>query len=160
MGIAELVVAICLQAEPGACRIFHRQQPGANGCAVIQAAIVLTGEDDVPGDPVFETFEIEAEPAPDEPGAAAAVVTGSTVALAARPADDGRTYRLIFKRGTTAQSYAAATLLESVRCLPGGPRVEHDDVGVTPGDWKYWFASENRTGVLCDSPVSLTRTVS
>lgn len=36
MGVAELIVAICLQAEPGACRIFHRQQPGANGCAVIQ----------------------------------------------------------------------------------------------------------------------------
>lgn len=37
MGIAELVVAICLQAEPGACKIFHQRQPGsANGCAVVE----------------------------------------------------------------------------------------------------------------------------
>ncbi len=38
MGIAELIVAICLQAEPSACRIFHRRQPGATGCAVIEEA--------------------------------------------------------------------------------------------------------------------------
>lgn len=36
MGVAELVVAICLQAEPAACRIFHHRQASAvNGCAVV-----------------------------------------------------------------------------------------------------------------------------
>lgn len=37
MGVAELVVAICLQAEPSSCKIFHHRQPGAlNGCAVVE----------------------------------------------------------------------------------------------------------------------------
>lgn len=36
MGIAELVVAICLQAEPSACKVFHHRLPSAlTGCAVV-----------------------------------------------------------------------------------------------------------------------------
>ncbi|HEY0293459.1 MAG TPA: hypothetical protein VGC51_14185 [Hansschlegelia sp.] len=39
MGVAELIVAICLQAEPGACRVFHRNSPSAlNGCALAEEA--------------------------------------------------------------------------------------------------------------------------
>jgi|GEM_PF-6429377 len=36
MGIAELIVAVCLQAEPAACRVQHRQAFAANGCALIE----------------------------------------------------------------------------------------------------------------------------
>lgn len=37
MGVAELVVAICLQAEPSSCRIFHQRSPSAtNGCAIVE----------------------------------------------------------------------------------------------------------------------------
>ena len=43
MGIAELIVALCLQAEPGACRIVHRQQPAPiSGCAIIEEPEELT----------------------------------------------------------------------------------------------------------------------
>lgn len=39
MGFAELVVAICLQAEPSSCRIFHQRQQGHSaGCAVVDNA--------------------------------------------------------------------------------------------------------------------------
>lgn len=37
MGVAELVVAICLQAEPSACRVFHHSEPAAfKGCAMVE----------------------------------------------------------------------------------------------------------------------------
>ena len=36
MGIAELIVAVCLQAEPAACRVHHRQSAAINGCAVVE----------------------------------------------------------------------------------------------------------------------------
>ncbi len=45
MGVAELVVAICLQAEPSSCRIFHQRQPAAlSGCAVVEENDELTVE--------------------------------------------------------------------------------------------------------------------
>jgi hypothetical protein len=39
MGVAELIVALCLQAEPSSCRIIHRRQIAPMpGCAVIEDA--------------------------------------------------------------------------------------------------------------------------
>jgi hypothetical protein len=39
MGVAELIVALCLQAEPSSCRIIHRRQIAPmTGCAVIEDA--------------------------------------------------------------------------------------------------------------------------
>jgi hypothetical protein len=43
MGMAELVVAICLQAEPSNCRVFHQRQASAlSGCAVVEDNDELT----------------------------------------------------------------------------------------------------------------------
>ncbi|MFJ5488631.1 hypothetical protein ACIKTA_13955 [Hansschlegelia beijingensis] len=36
MGIAELIVAVCLQAEPAACMVHHRQSAAINGGAVVE----------------------------------------------------------------------------------------------------------------------------
>lgn len=45
MGVAELVVAICLQAEPSACRIFHHRSPSAmQGCAIVEDVDPVTVE--------------------------------------------------------------------------------------------------------------------
>ncbi len=39
MGVAELIVAICLQAEPAACRVYHhREQAALTGCAIVDEA--------------------------------------------------------------------------------------------------------------------------
>ena len=39
MGVAELIVALCLQAEPSSCRIIHRRQIAPmTGCAIIKDA--------------------------------------------------------------------------------------------------------------------------
>lgn len=45
MGVAELIVAICLQAEPGACKVFHQRQASAmNGCAIVEDPDTVTVE--------------------------------------------------------------------------------------------------------------------
>ena len=35
MGVVELIVALCLQAEPGACRVERRQQPAPFTACVV-----------------------------------------------------------------------------------------------------------------------------
>lgn len=79
-----------------------------------------------------------------------------TVSVSARSANDN-TRKLVFKRGTTVQSFAAATLLQSYSVV-GNQVISFTD---TPGagTWKYWCGSENGSGVPSAAQVSGTITV-
>lgn len=94
---------------------------------------------------------------PAQPMDMQAPKTGTTIAPSARSANDNTRY-LVFKRGTTAQSFAAATLLG--RYLVGPNQVIQlgaDSPG--NGTWKYWCGSENGSGVPSATQASVTVTV-
>lgn len=83
-------------------------------------------------------------------------VVGGTVSLRSRAANDNTQY-LVFKRGTTAQSFAAATLIERFIVSPNQV-IELDDAPGS-GTWKYWCGAENGSGVPSASQATSTATV-
>lgn len=82
--------------------------------------------------------------APAAPTAFTATVAGANVNLSATAANDN-TRRLIFKRGTTAQSFAAATQIASYTVTANQTISFSNTPGA--GTWRYWCGAENISGV-------------
>lgn len=91
--------------------------------------------------------------APGTPINMTAVNSLGTVSVSAQAANDNTT-RLVFKRGTTAQSFAAATLIGSYT-VSANQVIEFDDTPAS-GTWKYWCGAENSSGVASASQASAT----
>lgn len=80
----------------------------------------------------------------------------TTVPVSAKAANDN-TRRLIFKRGTTVQSFAAATVIGDY-AVTANQTISFNDVpGV--GTWKYWCGAENISGVPSVAQASATAVV-
>ncbi|SES05343.1 hypothetical protein [Rhizobium sp. NFR03] len=88
--------------------------------------------------------------APDSPVDLQVPVSAGTVTFSARAAENddqfGATYVLIFKRGTTSQSFADALLSKRLRCGPNEVRSITSTPG--PGTWRYWCAGENVSKIV------------
>ncbi|MHC2215514.1 hypothetical protein [Rhizobium leguminosarum] len=95
--------------------------------------------------------------APGVPTNLSAVNTAGTVAISAKAANDNTKF-LIFKRGTTGQSFAAATLLGQYNVTANQTITPPADTPGT-GTWKYWCGAENGSGIPSASQASTTVTV-
>lgn len=96
--------------------------------------------------------------APATPEAPSATVSGTSAILSARAANDN-TALLVFKRGTTAQTFAAATQLGSDYRVTANQVIGPITDPAGPGVWKYWFGSKNSSGTPCVTPASATVTI-
>lgn len=79
-----------------------------------------------------------------------------TVTVAATAANDNTRY-LVFKRGTTGQSFAAATLIGQYN-VTANQTISFPNTPGT-GTWKYWCGSENASGIPSPSQASSTITI-
>jgi len=95
--------------------------------------------------------------APGVPINLSAVNTSGTVAISAKAANDNTKF-LIFKRGTTGQSFAAATPLGQYNVTANQTITPPADTPGT-GTWKYWCGAENGSGIPSASQASATVTV-
>jgi hypothetical protein len=79
-----------------------------------------------------------------------------TVTPSAKAANDN-TRAIVFKRGTSLQTFAAATQLGSDISVFANQTVGPSPSTDTPGygHWKYWAGSKNGSGVPCVSPASV-----
>jgi hypothetical protein len=101
--------------------------------------------------------DVEVDPvAPGTPLSMSAVNASGTVTVSAKAANDN-TRALVFKRGTTGQSFAAATLLDRYIVSPNQV-ISFADVPGT-GTWKYWCGAENASGKPSAAQASITLTV-
>ena len=82
-----------------------------------------------------------------------AVNASGTVTIGAKAANDN-TKTLIFKRGTAAQSYAAATEISRYTVSANQTISLTDAPGA--GTWKYWCGAENGSAVPSASQASAT----
>lgn len=80
----------------------------------------------------------------------------TTVPVSAKAANDNTRY-LVFKRGTTAQSFAAATLIGRYAVTANQTISFNDTPGA--GTYKYWCGAENISGVPSASQASVTTVV-
>lgn len=80
----------------------------------------------------------------------------TTVPVSAKAANDHTRY-LIFKRGTTGQSFAAATLIGQYSVTANQTISFNDTPGA--GTWKYWCGAENISGIASASQASVTTVV-
>ena len=103
------------------------------------------------------TITSTADPtAPGTPTNMSAVNSAGTVTVSAKAANDN-TRSLVFKRGTTGQSFAAATLIGRFT-VTANQTISLTDIPGT-GTWKYWCGAENSSGVPSASQASTTVTV-
>lgn len=89
--------------------------------------------------------------APGTPTNLTAPNSVTTVPVSAKAANDNTRY-LIFKRGTTGQSFAAATTIGTYSVTANQTISFNDSPGV--GTWKYWCGAENISGVPSASQAS------
>ncbi|MBY5692059.1 hypothetical protein HFO41_25075 [Rhizobium leguminosarum] len=94
--------------------------------------------------------------APGSPVNMSAVNASGTVTVSATAANDNTRY-LIFKRGTTAQSWAAATVIGQYNVTANQTIAIPNTPGA--GTWKYWCGAENGSGIPSGSQASTTITV-
>lgn len=93
---------------------------------------------------------------PGTPTNMSAVNASGTVTVSAKAANDNTRY-LVFKRGTTAQSFAAATLIGQYN-VSGNQTISFTDAPGA-GTWKYWCGAENSSGIASSAQASQTVTV-
>ncbi|MBX4921006.1 hypothetical protein HJA76_15040 [Rhizobium bangladeshense] len=96
---------------------------------------------------------------PTAPGTPVNMTTANasgTVTVSAKAANDNTRY-LIFKRGTTAQSFAAATLIGQYNVTANQTISLPDTPGT--GTWKYWCGAENGSGIPSAAQASSTITI-
>ncbi|QIG70416.1 putative tail fiber protein [Rhizobium phage RHph_N28_2] len=79
-----------------------------------------------------------------------------TVTVSATAANDNTRY-LVFKRGTTGQSFAAATLIGQYNVTANQTISFPNTPGA--GTWKYWCGAENGSGIPSPSQASSTITI-
>ena len=94
--------------------------------------------------------------APGTPTNLTAPNSVATVPISAKAANDNTRF-LIFKRGTTGQSFAAATTIGTYSVTANQTISFTDSPGV--GTWKYWCGAENISGVPSASQASVTTIV-
>ena len=94
--------------------------------------------------------------APSAPVSMSAPNSTVTVPVSATAANDNTRY-LVFKRGTTLQSFAAATLIARYSASANQTIAFNDVPG--SGTWKYWCGSENISGVTSATQASATAVV-
>ncbi|MND44342.1 hypothetical protein D3C80_351760 [compost metagenome] len=94
--------------------------------------------------------------APGTPTNMSAVNSAGTVTVSAKAANDNTRY-LVFKRGTSGQSFAAATLIGQYNVSANQVISFTDAPGA--GTWKYWCGAENNSGVASLAQASQTVTV-
>nr|WP_259671655.1 hypothetical protein [Rhizobium sp. NZLR3b] len=94
--------------------------------------------------------------APGTPVNMSTVNASGTVTISAQAANDN-TRVLIFKRGTTGQSYAAATQIATRNVVANQIITITDPPGA--GTWKYWCSAENGSGIPSAAQASSTVTV-
>ncbi len=94
--------------------------------------------------------------APGVPTALTAPNSVTTVPVSAKAANDN-TRALVFKRGTTLQSFASATLIGRYSVVANQVISFNDTPGA--GTWKYWCGAENISGVPSATQASVTTTV-
>lgn len=94
--------------------------------------------------------------APGVPTNMTAPNSATTVPVSAKAANDNTRY-LVFKRGTPAQSFAAATQIGRYN-VSGNQSISFND---TPGvgTWKYWCGAENGSGIPSATQASVTAVV-
>lgn len=96
---------------------------------------------------------------PSAPGAPVNLLAPNsvtTVPVSARAANDN-TKSLVFKRGTTSQSFAAATLLGRFSATANQVISLNDVPGA--GTYKYWCGAENGSGIVSATQASVTTVV-
>jgi hypothetical protein len=128
----------------------------SNALLDVQAAFIAS-DDDYSEWSVTANVTSTVDPfAPAAPVNFVAPVSSLAVTPTAKAANDNTRF-LVFKRGTVAQSFAAATQLgpdiSVVANQTEGPTPATDSPGY--GHWKYWAGSKNGSGIACASPVSL-----
>jgi hypothetical protein len=101
------------------------------------------------------TATVDATP-PGTPTNMTAPNSAVTVPISARAANDNTRY-LVFKRGTTAQTFAAATLIGRFNATANQTISLTNAPG--PGTWKYWCGAENLSGVPSAAQASVTTIV-
>lgn len=94
--------------------------------------------------------------APGTPINMSTVNASGTVTISAQAANDN-TKVLIFKRGTTGQTYAAATQIATRNVVANQVITITDPPGA--GTWKYWCGAENSSGIPSAAQASSTVTV-
>lgn len=94
--------------------------------------------------------------APGTPTNMTAVNAAGVVTVSAKSANDNTRY-LVFKRGTTAQSFAAATTIGTYN-VSANQTISFTDTPGT-GTWKYWCGAENGSGIPSAAQASVTVTV-
>jgi hypothetical protein len=104
-----------------------------------------------------ETIAIVTDPnAPDVPEDIIATGTPN-VSFSARAGDSANTRSMVFKRGTTAQTFAAATTILTANCGPNQVISGVDTPGA--GTWRYWAETYNGSGIASGSPIHVDATV-
>ncbi|UIK07798.1 hypothetical protein LZK81_20020 [Neorhizobium galegae] len=101
------------------------------------------------------TSTVDAVP-PGTPTNMTAPNSVTTVPVSAKAANDNTRY-LIFRRGTTGQTFAAATLIGRYSVNANQVISFNDTPGV--GTWKYWCGAENISGVPSTAQASATTVV-
>jgi hypothetical protein len=94
--------------------------------------------------------------APGTPTNMTAPNSVTTVPVSAKAANDNTRY-LIFKRGTTGQTFAAATQIGRYSVTANQVISFNDTPGA--GTWKYWCGAENISGVASAAQASATAVV-
>lgn len=105
------------------------------------------------------TANVTATVDPTAPGVPLNMTTANasgTVTVSAKAANDNTRY-LIFKRGTTGQTFAAATMIGQYNVTANQTITLTDTPGT--GTWKYWCGAENISGVPSSTQASSTITV-
>jgi len=96
---------------------------------------------------------------PTAPGVPTNMTTSNaagTVTVSAKAANDNTRF-LVFKRGLTSQSFAAATLIGQYNVTANQTISFTDTPGV--GTWKYWAGAENGSGIPSATQASSTITI-
>ncbi len=94
--------------------------------------------------------------APSAPVSLTAPNSVTTVPVSGTAANDNTRY-LVFKRGTTGQTFAAATLIARY-AVSANQTISFNDVPGA-GTWKYWCGAENSSGVPSVAQASATAVV-
>lgn len=93
---------------------------------------------------------------PATPTNMTAVNSAGTVTVSAKAANDNTRY-LVFKRGTSSQTFAQATLIGQYN-VSANQIISFTDAPGT-GTWKYWCGAENNSGIASLAQASQTVTV-
>jgi hypothetical protein len=119
----------------------------------VQAGYIGSNGSYGPRSPTVAVHTTADPTAPGVPVAFTAPVVSLVVSPSARAANDNTRF-LVFKRGTTSQTFAAATQLGSDYGAYPNQVVSITD-SPSYGHWKYWASSKNASGVPSATQASL-----